>query len=66
LLDAEGHIRITDFGLATLLTDGSRTNSLVGTIDCASPLAMHARLPVALRCVLARLRPPTMTRCVRG
>jgi p70 ribosomal S6 kinase len=36
LLDAEGHIRITDFGLAAIIRDGSRNNSLVGTIDCAS------------------------------
>jgi hypothetical protein len=35
LLDAEGHIRITDFGLAAIIRDGSRNNSLVGTIDCA-------------------------------
>jgi len=37
LLDAEGHIRVTDFGLAAVIRDGSRNNSLVGTIDCASP-----------------------------
>jgi p70 ribosomal S6 kinase len=35
LLDAEGHIRVTDFGLAKVITEGSRNNSLVGTIDCA-------------------------------
>jgi len=36
LLDAEGHIRVTDFGLAVVMADGHRTNSLVGTIECAS------------------------------
>ena len=38
LLDAEGHIRITDFGLAKVISEGSRNNSLVGTIDCAYPV----------------------------
>jgi len=38
LLDAEGHIRVTDFGLAKVITEGSRNNSLVGTIDCAWPV----------------------------
>lgn len=39
LLDAEGHIRVTDFGLAKVLSEGERNNSLVGTIECASPAA---------------------------
>ena len=38
LLDAEGHIRITDFGLAKVISEGCRNNSLVGTIDCARPV----------------------------
>ena len=46
LLDAEGHIRITDFGLAKVITEGSRNNSLVGTIDCAWRLC-EARSPLA-------------------
>jgi hypothetical protein len=27
---------VTDFGLAKVITEGSRNNSLVGTIDCAA------------------------------
>jgi hypothetical protein len=51
LLDAEGHIRVTDFGLAKVITEGSRNNSLVGTIDCAC-----ARTPDGLRTTLPRGR----------
>jgi hypothetical protein len=34
LLDSEGHIRVTDFGLAKPgLKDDSRTNSFIGTME---------------------------------
>ena len=48
LLDAEGHIRITDFGLAKVISEGSRNNSLVGTIDCACPAQGRRATPVIL------------------
>jgi ribosomal protein S6 kinase alpha-5 len=37
LLDAEGHIIITDFGLSKELTDGMRAMSYCGTIEYMAP-----------------------------
>jgi p70 ribosomal S6 kinase len=33
LLDAEGHVRLTDFGLAKEVNDNSPSNSLCGTME---------------------------------
>ena len=33
LLDSEGHIKVTDFGLAKRVDDDSRTNSFIGTME---------------------------------
>lgn len=33
LLDSEGHIKVTDFGLAKRLSDDTRANSFIGTME---------------------------------
>ncbi len=33
LLDSEGHVKVTDFGLAKRLSDDTRTNSFIGTME---------------------------------
>jgi ribosomal protein S6 kinase beta len=37
LVDREGHVRITDFGLAKKFTEDEKSNSLVGSIDYMAP-----------------------------
>lgn len=37
LLDAEGHLLLTDFGLSKVAVDGEGANSFVGTIDYLAP-----------------------------
>ena len=53
MLDAEGHIKVTDFGLAKLVQDGARHNSLVGTVDYMAPEIVTGRGHG-----MARLHPP--------
>ena len=37
LLDSQGHVKVTDFGLAKdNMSDDVRTNSFIGTMECAS------------------------------
>ena len=41
LLDSEGHIKVTDFGLAKHgMNDEARTNSFIGTMEVIVPSIM--------------------------
>ena len=42
LLDSEGHIKVTDFGLAKRMSDDMRANSFIGTME-VSPAAAFRR-----------------------
>ena len=44
LLDSDGHIKVTDFGLAKPgLSDDVRTNSFIGTMEVGFPASLsHA------------------------
>ena len=45
LLDSEGHIKVTDFGLAKHgMNDEARTNSFIGTMEVITPIHCHLRL----------------------
>lgn len=44
LLDADGHIIITDFGLSKELTDGGRATSYCGTIEYMAPEIVNPHL----------------------
>ena len=37
LLNAEGHVILTDFGLSKVSLDGSRTNTICGTAEYMAP-----------------------------
>ncbi len=51
LLDSEGHIRITDFGLAKAgLADGGRSNSLIGTMEYMAPEVIQGKGHDKARC----------------
>ena len=57
LLDSEGHIRLTDFGLAKHgLADGGRSNSLIGTLEYMAPEVIqgkgHDKVPGLIACVI--------------
>ncbi|KAH9544468.1 hypothetical protein CY35_13G121800 [Sphagnum magellanicum] len=43
LLDAEGHVRLTDFGLAKEVDDNSPSNSLCGTMEYMAPEIVLAK-----------------------
>jgi len=45
LLDSEGHIKVTDFGLAKHgMNDEARTNSFIGTMEVVTPMICWLRL----------------------
>ena len=43
LVDVDGHVKITDFGLAKKISEDERANSLAGSIDYMAPEILNAR-----------------------
>ena len=41
ILDADGYIKLTDFGLSTILQPMSRTKSICGTPEYLAPEQIH-------------------------
>ena len=56
LLDSQGHVKVTDFGLAKdNMSDDVRTNSFIGTVECASLSCQLHEDDVQMVAFIARL-----------
>ena len=67
LLDSEGHIKVTDFGLAKGgLAEEERTNSFIGTMEYMAPEACGPALYPITEYMAPEARAPRPQRCVRA
>lgn len=55
LLDARGHVMLTDFGFARVMAEGERSTSFCGTVAYMVP-NVAARASCVIVCVCHRLR----------
>ncbi len=61
LLDSEGHIKVTDFGLAKGgLAEEERTNSFIGTMEYMAPEARGPAVNPVTECTAPQARGPTL------